>query len=989
MKAVNLIVNHHLPDDLRDYGAAYDSKGLSAIMGLVAQTHPEKYEVISKSLSDIGREASWTQGETIHLGDMLPVLDRDKIFAQMDNEIANARRDNEDPDKFREKRLKIWARYSDMLEGMTMKTALAKGNNLAYSVVSGARGKPPQLKSMLTTPGLYTDYKDDPIPLFVRNSFGDGLRPAEYLAGAFGARKSVIATKAATARGGDFCLAEDTEVRMADGSCKPIGVIKPGDMVMGSDLEGVIAPTKVLRVFDQGVRQVEELVLPLTSGSQHNYSIRVTKEHKFAVIQGDAITGKKRAIVAVQEWNSRTRVIQPSGFDDATMRYEPFALLAGLMLGDGHIGALKPKARTCFTCFDPSLIADVENSTAELGLMFRQRRTQPNQYRISRTGDGPNPLKQWLISEGLGGLRSHNKKLPYNIHSWDNTSVWMLVAGYLAADGCITRKSVNGVYYPYISFTSVSKQLLQQLQQLLWIRFGIRGSEIFYTPAEKKVGFKANYDSGIWSISKQRDVEIICTSVLPFIPGVKRLLVDLLINNLTISKTAHSDQAVRPKYSTHYGEAHCFDIEVAHKDNLFLLGCGVVCSNSKQLTQVATATMVTAKDCKTNKGIALDLEDDSIRGRTLAISVGDIPVGTTVDKHVMAQLRKSGIKEIVARSAMTCDQYPGVCAKCVGEFFDGGKLPKIGDAIGITAANSVGEPITQGALNVKHTAGVSSGKKEYSGFDVINQIAQSPEIFPDRAAVSEVDGRVGTITDAPQGGKYVTVGGERHYVPPGYPILVKVGDRVEAGDQLADGIMDPGDQVRLRGLGEGRKFYAERLKKALDDSGMKADRRNTEILARSAIDHVIIDDPEGMSGYLPDDMVSYNALTKYYTPPEDVKNVRTKDGVGKFLQRPVLHYSIGTRLTPRMIDQLDRVGVSTLDVNDTAPQFSAEMSRLRTASHVNEDWLASQHTSHLKHQLNDAAVRGSDTNIEENIHFVPRLAYGKGFGENTATTGKF
>lgn len=614
MRAVDLLVNHHLPDDVRDYGATYDAKGLSALMGVIAAKHPEKYEEVSKALADIGREASWRQGETIHLGDMLPVIDRERVFGEMDSEIDDLRKQKLSKEKFEEGRIKIWARYSDMLEKMTMKESLGKGNNLAYSVVSGARGKAPQLKSMVTTPGLYTDYKDDLIPLFVRNSFGDGLRPAEYLAGAFGARKSVIATKAATARGGDF---------------------------------------------------------------------------------------------------------------------------------------------------------------------------------------------------------------------------------------------------------------------------------------------------------------------------------------------------------------------------------------AKQAVQSATSTVVTSKDCSTKRGITLDMSDPSVKGRVLAFPAGGYPAGTVLDKHAIAELRKKKVEGIVARSAITCEQYPGVCAKCIGAFYNGGRLPKIGDTVGITASQAIGEPITQSALNTKHVAGVASGKREYSGFDVINQIAQSPAIFPDRASVAENDGRVNHVEDAPQGGSYVTVGETKHYVPTGYPVLVKVGDRVEAGDQLSDGIVDPGDIVRLRGLGEGRKFYAERLKKALDDSGMPADPRSTEILSRSAIDHVVIDDPDGLGGYLPDDMVSYNSMSRDWKLPEDAREVKVPDAVGKYLQVPVLHYSIGTKITNRMADHIGKTGLSHVVVNNEAPGFTAEMSRLRTAAHINDDWLASQHTSHLKNQLVDSAIRGDDTDIQQNVHFLPRLAIGKDFAKNIDQTGKF
>jgi hypothetical protein len=65
------------------------------------------------------------------------------------------------------------------------------------------------------------------------------------------------------------------------------------------------------------------------------------------------------------------------------------------------------------------------------------------------------------------------------------------------------------------------------------------------------------------------------------------------------------------------------------------------------------------------------------------------------------------------------------------------------------------------------------------------------------------------------------------------------------------------------------------------------------------------------------------------------------------------------------------------------------MIRLQSAAHNNPDWLASQFTSHLKKQLSEHAIRGSDTNIESNVHFVPRLAVGENFGTKVNETGKF
>lgn len=297
---------------------------------------------------------------------------------------------------------------------------------------------------------------------------------------------------------------------------------------------------------------------------------------------------------------------------------------------------------------------------------------------------------------------------------------------------------------------------------------------------------------------------------------------------------------------------------------------------------------------------------------------------------------------------------------------------------------------TQGALHSKHSGGAFGGtKKTFAGFDVINRFVQTPEEFPDRATVASMDGFVTKVVDAPQGGTHVYVGDEQHYVPPGFPVLVKEGDEVEAGDQLSEGLVDPGDVVRLRGLGEGRRYYSDRLKEILDDSGMAADRRDTEMLARAALNHVKVDDAADDAPYLPGDTLSYSYLSRNYVPPEDTSSYATSKAVGKFLQRPALHYTLGTRITPKIARRLEEAGFSEVQASDQAPSFQPEMTRLRTAAQSGRDWMASMHTSYLKKNLEEHAIRGDDTNVRENIHFAPRLAIGEGFGKEVERTGKF
>ena len=969
-----------LPEDCRDPGMKFDAAGLEHVLADVARRHPDKFAEVASKLADVGRSASYTQGTTYRLQDFKSPVDVAAHLAPMKAELEAARNGAVDDADYARQRDSIWLKYQDSLEKNLMARGRADGNSIVRSVASGARGKPAQVRAMLATPGLYQDSQGRTVPLFVGRSFSQGLRPAEMLAGSYGARASVVSSKRATALGGDFCLAAGTGVRMADGSIKSIEEVRVGDWVMGVSASGVVKPVRVTAVFSQGLRPVVDIKFPVAPKSRCFKVLRVTVDHKFLTATGGR-KGTQLDVLPSKMWGKRTRLCQPRDFDDTGMVSEPYALLAGLMVGDGSLPVMAARARVCFTCFDDSLIEDTSSYLASLGLHWQQRKTQPHQYRVSHDDMRANPFKTWLEAEGWKG-KSPVKTLPAHIHSWDNASIWQFVAGYLATDGCITRKSVDGHYVPYVSFASASPELLEQLQQLLWVRFGIRGAEIFWIPVDKiKASFGAKSAKGIWSISSQRDVKLLAENIRPWLPGVKALLLDTLISVDGFGKNASLDQAVGVKSINDAGVCECFDIEVDHPDHLFLLGCGVICSNSKQLAAVSAPLVVTMKDCGTTNGLDLDIGDPSLRGRVTAD-------GTVLDKHNLAELRHSGAKTVLARSALTCEAPEGVCARCLGLRPDG-KFPKIGFAAGITAAQSLGEPITQMSLNMKHLSGQASGKKDFSGFSYINQFAQAPEDFPDGAAVAQTDGEVEDVRKAPQGGVYVKVGDHEHYVQPGFDVTVKPGDKVEAGDALSEGLVNPREIVELRGLGEGRRYYSDRLKQMLDDSGMKADPRNTELVARAALRHVRVDEPAEDSPWLPDDLVDYDRMRQEWHPPADVQDTAPEEAAGQWLVAPALHFTVGTRLTPRMTDRLHRAGVSKIKTTATDPGFRAEMPRLRTAAHVQDDWLAGQHTSYLKEQLLGSAERGADTNVESNIHFVPRLAVGQDFGKDTAVTGKF
>lgn len=391
-----------------------------------------------------------------------------------------------------------------------------------------------------------------------------------------------------------------------------------------------------------------------------------------------------------------------------------------------------------------------------------------------------------------------------------------------------------------------------------------------------------------------------------------------------------------------------------------------------------------------NVGLVVDPSSPEAYGRVLAKDVAGLKRGTVLDRDTQSYLRKHKVSKVLVHSPIATVSEDGISADAVGTNYNK-RLPDIGYSAGITAGNAIGEPLAQGALNSKHTSGAYKGKKQISGIPYLEAFISSPKVFPDKATVATDDGKITAITDAQQGGKYIYIGDKKHYVLPNTEINVDVGDTVEAGDILSDGLADPEEIVKYKGLGEGRKYYSVRLKKLLDDSGAPSSLRNTEMLARSALDNVRITDPDGYGQYLPEDIVSYNKIEATYVPRKNSKEESLDDRniLGKYIEKPVLHYTIGTRITPSIIKNLKDVSINKILVNDDPPGFEPVFIRAQELnSKGSYDWLSRLQGSYLKSGLIDSAIKGLDTNIRENINPYSRMGQGYDFAENI-DKGKF
>ena len=410
---------------------------------------------------------------------------------------------------------------------------------------------------------------------------------------------------------------------------------------------------------------------------------------------------------------------------------------------------------------------------------------------------------------------------------------------------------------------------------------------------------------------------------------------------------------------------------------------------SKQMSRATMTTIVEEHDCGTHNGIEISVDDKDYIGCFLAHPVDGFNYNNELTPKVVAALKEEGVKKLVIRNVITCQSpghfHPGaVCQLCVGRREKG--LPAIGEYVALTAGTGLGESLSQGSLSAKHSSGAAKHKIKASGFKFINSLFNIPETFPHRAPLASKDGKVVDIRPAAQGGFYVEIKDndgktEEHYINPDLEILVKKGDEVEAGDVLSEGIANPAEIVKHKGIGEGRRYFSDILKEAFDNSGLGGiNKRNFDLIARSGVNHVKITNPKGLGDYLPDQIATYHAVEKGYIPRTDSKKVRTDAAKGLFLEVPELHYTIGTRLTSKMIESLKNHKIDYVTVNDSPPDFEPEMQRLLDVPAHEQDWMHQLYSTNLERRL----LKMVNTGASSDIHGpspVPGLAYAVGFGQ--------
>lgn len=941
-----LLIDDALPPDLRRSDRVLDSKGIKALFQEVAEKYPDQYADIALKLTKLGHDFAYSKGglsfgiEHLRTAKTAKIV-RAKIEEGVERIAANPSLDDQAKE---DAIIKLTSSFREPLEAGIFQESLDEGNPLAHQILSGVRGNKTNLRSLRGGDLLYVDHRNRTIPVPVVHSYSEGLRPAEYWSSTFGARAGVISTKKATADSGYLCLGWGTKVRMADSTIKSIQDVKVGDTVFGVDINphGTpnARPVAVLATRFNGKKPCRQTFFSPRYGKYH-LSLVSTAEHKLLSEKIDAPDPGVK--------------MRPVGAPDDGTTFLALAFARQQSTGEDYVGTFLRN----------------DEATVEIG--------EFPTYDI----EVDHPDATFMLANGL--VVSNSKILTQAAHRLivtakdaeeQDTSGEPRGMPVAADDpgnvGALLGHAAGGFKRNTLITPKVLKQIKDQGIERILVRSPIVGGPPEGGVYSRDVGVRekgtmapiGDYvgHASVQALGEKLTQGQLCLAEgteVRLADGTAKVIEDIVVGDIVIAVGAWG-QIKGPVAVTavHYNGARVCKIYRLHL-------------SVRGTTYDYVSIWLT---CTPAHRVLLDCNPYEDRQNVVGHSAFNLwPIGEWVPGDcaiwVDPDVSESGRRryEPYWRQVFWSDS---AYMKFDGAE-DAGELPTydltIDDpdhsfllANGLVVSNSS-----------KHSGGVSGANAATSGFKAIFQLVNPPKVYPGAATHAQQDGLISKIDEAPQGGFNVFVDGQSHYVPADLPVQVKAGDRVEAGDTLSEGMPNPAEVVKHKGIGEGRRYFVDAMRKTYANTGMHAERRNIELLARGLIDHVRL--TEELGSYVPDDVVPYSAVERDWEPREGTMTVAPHSALNRYLERPVLHYSIGTRVTPSVAGELSHFGVGKVAVHKDPPPFVPEMQRGVSALQHDPEWAVRHLGSGLAKGTLQAAQRGSTTDTA-GTSFVSALA---------------
>ncbi len=325
---------------------------------------------------------------------------------------------------------------------------------------------------------------------------------------------------------------------------------------------------------------------------------------------------------------------------------------------------------------------------------------------------------------------------------------------------------------------------------------------------------------------------------------------------------------------------------------------------TRRLVDISQDVVVTTEDCFADAGekvkgvfvgdlitdgVVQEKMSERIYGRVAVDQVINPKTGKVIveanemiTKDQAEEIENAGIKQVQIRSLFTCRCKHGVCAKCYGRDLSNKKMVTVGEAVGIIAAQSIGEPGTQLTMRTFHTGGVASAT------DITQGLPRVEEIFEARkpkgeALLSEVAGKISIKQDAKY--YYFTVasreGDIEYEAKKPVVLMVKNGDTVEPGSQLTAGAINPSDLLRMKGVKGLQEYLLNQVISTYRSQDVKVNDKHVEIVIRQMLKKVKVESA-GDTSLLPGEIIDV------YRCDEENEKILQEGGVPATVKRILL-----------------------------------------------------------------------------------------------------
>jgi len=989
-----LLLENALPPESYQPGTELNKKGVKKLFQHLANNHPDQYRHIAQRLNEVGSTAAYMEGTSFDIDSFKTpgiVLEaRQRIRKKLARVLSNP---TFTPKQRNDKIIEVVGEESNQLVKDIVDNN--RSNPLTEQILSGARGNAVALKRLIGGDLLYLNHRDEPIPLVVESSYSEGLKPAEYWAATYGARKGLAEGKLGVGKGGYLSkllnqlshklmvTAIDSPDEMPEGAVRGLPVdVDDTDNIgsllaenIGGHKRNTVITPKVLADIKKAGRDTLLIRSPLVGGPPdgglYARDVGIRELGRLADLGSlPGLTGVQalcldgNTLVRMADWSvkaikdiepgeyvlgcSTAGVVKPSLVINKYTNGKKECFKTVFRLGTGRSNSVN--MLEVVSTLEHKILAVLHTKIAprpaavitpikrpEAGGRFYAKLSQA--YDDTGCIDEPFALAiGLLIGDGCynGGVSSGGIELS----CWDNTLI-LDIAEYFIDLGCYLKEQSSYGHYRVSdinggknigSYSGIRNPIKKKLAELgLW---GAKSYEKKLPDTTKWTNKSvADLVAGLWATDGWVSLSKAGRAQLGYASSSRQLVEQLrlvLMLRFGIYGSAIITSRKKRKDGTYYRDNYKLIIGGFENIQRFAINInnipGVKGPRLQELVEYISSI-------KTNK-----VQE---AGRCSFVSQTAVGVLDTYDLEI---------------------EHPDHLFL---------------QANGLIVSNS--ERLAQSALSSKHSGGVLGGAQTIGGFPAIEQMINVPKHYKDGATHAQNDGRVSFVEENPLGGWHVFVGNEQHFVAPGLNPTVKKGDNLEAGDIMSEGLPNPAEFVKHKGIGEGSRQFVKHFMDVFKGAGMPANRRNVELLARGFINHVEFD--EDYENWLPGDVTSYSGIERNWRVRDRSQLVKPASSINKYLETPVLHYTIGTRITPSVLSNLNKYGIKQVTVHDDPPPFSPTVIRGSASVSYDDNWLSRLLGSQQQKVLLTAARQG-DTADMLSTSYVPAKAQGESFGKD-------